>query len=304
MKLRKDLTINGKTYKAGEQVTAWPVYIFFIIHMGAFGASGFVIAYSSRNPDVAFLYMHGGLAIFVYMFFYVAMFGIDEIKWMLINAGLGILGIYSQIDWILSFFDKQLDDFRWYVHVIPFLYFIMYTFLLRQMVIDITGSRENERRRQFVEYGYLVALVLFYLSGLAWHDDTAARERAAGKTYRAGTTSSGSPSAKTVVDEATRELRKADRLWDKRNYAGSYEHYKKAYAAASRLDPGDSTYNRKLAFSSSGIMVTACMLGKWEEADEAMAELKERYEQLDAADKKKMDYWIRTGEPRLKKRKC
>ena len=70
------------------------------------------------------------------------------------------------------------------------------------------------------------------------------------------------------------------------------------------LDHFDESRNRKLAFSSSGIMATACTLGKWEEADKAMAELNERYGDLKPENQKKMDYWIKTGEPRLKKRQC
>jgi hypothetical protein len=73
------------------------VYPFFLIHMLAFGLSGFLLAYSGEAP-VPFLYLHGGIAILVYTIFYVTIFGVDEVKWMFINAGLGLLGIVSQID--------------------------------------------------------------------------------------------------------------------------------------------------------------------------------------------------------------
>ena len=66
------------------------VYPFFLVHMLAFGLSGFIMAYSSESPDIAFLYAHGGLAIFVYVIFYLALCGVDQVKWMFINAALYI----------------------------------------------------------------------------------------------------------------------------------------------------------------------------------------------------------------------
>src|SRR3546814_10016457 len=69
--------------------------------------------------DVAFLFSHGGIAIVVYLVFYFAIFGREQVKWMFINAGLGILGIYSQIGWILGLFGRNADDYPAYVHVVP-----------------------------------------------------------------------------------------------------------------------------------------------------------------------------------------
>lgn len=110
-----------------------------------------------------FLYLHGGIAILVYMIFYLVIFGLDEVKWMFINAGLGLLGIYSQIDWILSLFGKRIGDYPLYVHVTPFLYFVLYTFLLRHAVLDITRARGNEQKKKFVEKLYVVFSVAFYV---------------------------------------------------------------------------------------------------------------------------------------------
>ena len=59
-----------------------------------------------------------------------------------------------------------------------------------------------------------------------------------------------------------------------------------------------------MALSSAGVMKTACTQRQWDLADRAMAELKERYPSVDPETQKFLDYWIRTGEPRLKKRKC
>lgn len=140
----------------------WFIYPFFGIHMLMFGLSGFLMAYASNGPDILFVYLHGGIAIFVYLVFYLAIFGRDEVKWMLINAGLGILGIYSQIGWILERFGKHIGDYPWYRNATPFLYYVLYTFLLRQFLLDATGSRGNPARKSVVDAAYVVASLLVY----------------------------------------------------------------------------------------------------------------------------------------------
>ena len=162
MKAHSDITINGKLYRQGEHFKWYMIYPFFLVHMLAFGLSGFFMAYSSNAPDLGFLYMHGGFAIFVYTVFYLVIFGVDEIKWMFINAALGLFGIYAQIDMILSLFGKQAEDFSPWVHVIPFLYYILYTFLLYQMILDVSGSRKNPRRKKIVEVFYVLGSLLVY----------------------------------------------------------------------------------------------------------------------------------------------
>jgi hypothetical protein len=154
------VTSLAEMRKSGGQ---WFIYIFFGIHMLMFGLSGFFMAYNADQPDeITFVYMHGGIAILVYMVFYLTIFGRDEVKWMLINAGLGILGIYSQIGWILARFGRNIDDYPWNVHVVPFLYYILYTFLLRQFLLDLTRSRDNALRKKLVDTAYVVVSLLFY----------------------------------------------------------------------------------------------------------------------------------------------
>ena len=138
------------------------IYIFFGIHMLMFGLSGFLMAYASNRPELTFIYLHGGIAIFVYTIFYLTIFGRDEVKWMLINAALGILGIYAQIGWILGKFGKNIDDYPWYVHVTPFLYYVLYTFLLRQFLLDLTHSRVDPRRKRVVDAAYVLGSLLVY----------------------------------------------------------------------------------------------------------------------------------------------
>lgn len=162
MKARTDLTINGKSYPKGTAFPWYWIYPFFLVHMLAFGLSGFFMAYSSDGPGLEFLYMHGGLAIFVYTVFYLAFFGFHSVKWMFINAGLGLFGIYAQIDWILALFGKHASDYSWKVHLIPFLYYILYTFLLYQMILDVTGARTHPQRRKLVEGIYIVVSLIAY----------------------------------------------------------------------------------------------------------------------------------------------
>ncbi|OGT69874.1 MAG: hypothetical protein A3H44_14325 [Gammaproteobacteria bacterium RIFCSPLOWO2_02_FULL_57_10] len=163
MKLKTDVTINGKLYPQGKEVPWLMIYPFFMVHMLAFGSSGFFMAYSDDGPPILFLYLHGGIAITAYLAFYRQYFGRDEIRWMFINAALGLIGITVEIDWLLSLYGRTVDSYPIYVHVIPFLYYILYTFLLRQAVLDLTRSRDNEARRKRVEQVYVVGSLVVYL---------------------------------------------------------------------------------------------------------------------------------------------
>jgi hypothetical protein len=162
MKLRSNITINGKPYQAGDEISGWFIYPFFLLHMGMFGMSGFLMAYSSNPAPLLFLYAHGGFAILIYTVFYFAIFGREEVKWMFINAALGLFGIYSQIGYLLAWFGKKLSDFPVAVDVVPFGYYILYTFLLRQALLDFTGSHDNPDRKRTVEFVYIGVSVLVY----------------------------------------------------------------------------------------------------------------------------------------------
>ena len=132
--------------------------------MGMFGLSGFAMAYMNGGPDITFLYMHGGFACLVYVIFYFAIFGVDRVKWMFINAALGLFGIYAQIGWILAVFDKNVADYSVARHAIPFFYYVLYTFLLHQMILDLTGSRNNPVRRRLVNGLYVGGSMMTYVS--------------------------------------------------------------------------------------------------------------------------------------------
>lgn len=166
MKLHTDANINGREFPKGSNVPWFAIYPFFLVHMLMFGASGFFMAYGSQITSLPFLYAHGGIAILVYLMFYFLIFGRDEVKWMFINAALGTYGIYCEIGWLLGLFGKQPNDFPWYVHVIPVTYFILYTFLIRQFVLDLTGVRSHPGKRLWVEWGYVLISIAVYSRAL------------------------------------------------------------------------------------------------------------------------------------------
>ncbi|HSG32189.1 MAG TPA: hypothetical protein VLB82_11675 [Thermodesulfobacteriota bacterium] len=161
MKLHTDFTINGKHYPKGSEYNGKFIYAFFLFHMAMFGGSGFLMAYNS-NVELSFLYMHGGFAILIYTIFYFAIFGFDTVKWMFINAGLGLFGIYAEINWLLSLFGKQASDFPRKVHVIPFLYYVLYTFLIRQAVLDFVGVRDDPERTKKTNIWYVIVSLVIY----------------------------------------------------------------------------------------------------------------------------------------------
>jgi hypothetical protein len=167
MKLRGQVTVGGLRYTNGDEVPWTKIYPFFLVHMLVFGTSGFLMAYAAVKPDIGFLYLHGGGAITIYVLFYLRIFGADEVKWMFVNAGLGMAGIYSQIAWILERMGKDIGDVRWYVHVVPFLYYVLYVFLIRQAFLDLFRAREDPARRARADAAYvvvsLVVCAVFYL---------------------------------------------------------------------------------------------------------------------------------------------
>jgi hypothetical protein len=167
MKLRGQLSVGGARYANGDKVPWTKIYPFFLVHMLVFGTTGFLMAYAAAEPDIGFLYLHGGGAITCYVFFYLQLFGLDEVKWMFINAALGIAGIYSQVAWIMERLGRDIGEVRWYVHVIPFLYYVLYVFLIRQAFLDLFKAREDPVRRARAETAYVVVSLLicavFYL---------------------------------------------------------------------------------------------------------------------------------------------
>lgn len=105
-------------------------------------------------------------------------------------------------------------------------------------------------------------------------------------------------------DRESVQRRLAWTLWELRRYSDSLVAYQRAYDMLDELDLGEATDNARRAYNAAGIMAAACTQGQWARADRAMAELKQRIKRVSARDQQWLDYWVRTGEPRLAARKC
>ena len=106
------------------------------------------------------------------------------------------------------------------------------------------------------------------------------------------------------VDREALARKLGDFFWDQRNYEESYTWYRRAIEAVPGLDTSESSKNLRLAFTSAGAMKTACELGKTEEAEAAMKELKARFEEVNQRSQNELEYWIRTGGARLDAGQC
>jgi cytochrome bd-type quinol oxidase subunit 2 len=62
----------------------------------------------------------------------------------------------------LSLFGRHIGDYPKHIHVIPFLYYILYTFLIRNAILDLAKAREDERKRRFVDNAYIVGSLAVY----------------------------------------------------------------------------------------------------------------------------------------------
>ena len=64
-------------------------------------------------------------------------------------------------------FGKHIGDLPWHVHVIPFTYYVLYVFLIRQAFLDLFTAREDAARRATVEKAYVAVslgiCVVFWL---------------------------------------------------------------------------------------------------------------------------------------------
>ena len=170
MKLHGNIRIGGKTYVKGTDIPRLAIYPYFLFHMLFFGVTGFAMVYSSKPAPISFIFIHGGVSIAVYTMFYMLIFGLDEVKWMFINAGLGVLGIYTQISWLLSLFGKRISDYPICAQVVPFSYYVLYTFLVRHALLDFTQSREDENKTQKVEYCYIAASIMVSITAYYLND--------------------------------------------------------------------------------------------------------------------------------------
>ena len=153
------------------------IYLFFLAHMAAFGTATFHITYHKQLGDV---YSVGVISLLTYVLFYLIMFGVDEILWLVITSVLGLLMIKSWLGTLALPFipdpatagDRILtdfDDFPARRHILPGAFLVMYTFMLRNMLIDVLGARFNPRRDRYVGWMFVaisgVQILLARLKG-------------------------------------------------------------------------------------------------------------------------------------------
>ncbi len=133
-------TKNTKGLKTPNQRPHKIVYLFFLVHMFAFGGSGFALAYSDTPFMMAA--MHSGIAIFVYIVFYIVLFGVGRVVWMFVFAIVGFAQTYFVINFIGDIFinNWDFDNYPFYRHIAPAIYVVMYLFLVREFIYDIVKS--------------------------------------------------------------------------------------------------------------------------------------------------------------------
>ena len=160
MRIYGSLIVGERLYMPGDEVGWYAVYPFMLFHMAGFGSILYLCAYGGGKPQYEPLFLVGILAVVVYLWFYFTIFGPDEVKWLLINAALSVLGIFSQIAWLMSaVFSKKIDELPWYVHIVPFFMFVLFTFLVRQAFTDLLRARENPVRRRIADILHVVVSV-------------------------------------------------------------------------------------------------------------------------------------------------
>lgn len=131
------------------------IYPFFLVHMAAFWYSWFSISYSEPGRLFLFGFIHWWFAIFVYMIFYLAIFWLDKIKDMLIWALIGIMWTIARLEKIIPYRWHEIWDYYRAAHIIPGLYFVMYTFLIKQALIDIISIFHKKHAKKIAEIIYI-----------------------------------------------------------------------------------------------------------------------------------------------------
>lgn len=162
MMFRNPLSPDGKPFTKENRAPWLKVYPFFLAHILGFGAAFFYAAYFAEGTELSGLYIGGLFVSGIYFLFYFTMFGREEVEWMLVNALLGLLGTYTQIGWILALFGKSAGDYSANVHVIPFIFFVLFAFLLRRAVLDLFYAKAGMKKEQIANTAYVIISLLIH----------------------------------------------------------------------------------------------------------------------------------------------
>ena len=137
-------------------------YIFFLFHMGVFGIVGLYLSYADGGKESVTGLLISLLPMYVYIKFYIGLFGLDDVRWLFINSALGAYGIFAELDFILYLFGATVDDYPGYAHIVPFMYYILYTFLIRHALIDLTPARFDNNKKRLLEKTYVAISIVIY----------------------------------------------------------------------------------------------------------------------------------------------
>ncbi len=162
LRLKYDIRYGKDFHPAGTRLSPLIVYPTIFLQTCLFGAFCFGFAYAGKWPNMGGLVIIGGFGIMFFALFYGAVFGLAEMGWMFVNGAIGVLGILSQINVVLSWFGKSADDFGFDAHLFPVIYWIMASFVLWQLVLDLTGSREDAARRWWANLAFSLGSLTLY----------------------------------------------------------------------------------------------------------------------------------------------
>jgi hypothetical protein len=113
------------------------IYPFFLLHMLCFWFVWFNLSYFQEWIEYSSVFGFWLMSIIIYLVFYLVFFWIWKIKDMFINAIVWSISIYAWMWDILFFFGEDISSFNRYWHIVPWIYFVMYTFLLRNLLKDL-----------------------------------------------------------------------------------------------------------------------------------------------------------------------
>ncbi|EKE29455.1 MAG: hypothetical protein ACD_2C00172G0003 [uncultured bacterium (gcode 4)] len=145
--------------------SAYPI---LVPHVLIFGFTWFMLFYSHQRPAMGFLIWL--ITTISYLIVYVQLFGKEQIRDMLIGGLIWVIQVYGwleilaakAIDWTKEF--KTFDSMPMYYHLIPATYFIMWTFLVKNVIIDLIWARNNpEKMNLTYKLFYAISLLIFIL---------------------------------------------------------------------------------------------------------------------------------------------
>lgn len=124
-------------------------YMFFIIHGLWFWTATFEITYWTHDFWWGLLFW--GFATMIYMVFYMNFWGVEKIKNMFIWGLLWVIQTYAWLELIASNFINQystnfhsFEMFPLYYHIIPSMFFIMITFLLKNLIAEFFPKNQDK----------------------------------------------------------------------------------------------------------------------------------------------------------------